>query len=249
MSACTAVRVVVPARDEEILLPGCLRTLAVAVARLAGEAADGPDGHAAPLDAGIVLVLDRCTDRSAAVARSVPGVDVLEVDAGSVGSARDLGARRALASCAAEPRHVWLAMTDADSQVPASWLTGQLDHARAGADLVVGTVEPDVDVSPHVLARWRAAHDLREGHPHVHGANLGIRGDAYLAAGGFRAWACEEDVDLVARVTAAGRAVARTDRGRVRTSARLLGRAPGGFAAHLRRLALPEEPTTLDPAT
>jgi hypothetical protein len=47
-------------------------------------------------------------------------------------------------------------------------------------------------------------HHLRDGHPHVHGANLGIRGDTYLALGAEPSLRAGEDVELVRRAMAAG---------------------------------------------
>jgi len=81
-------------------------------------------------------------------------------------------------------------------------------------------------------------------HDHVHGANLGIRASAYLAAGGFAAVRCREDHDLLRALQAMGRPVVRTWAEPVVTSARTHGRAPGGFADFLRRLA----PTPPGPA-
>ena len=77
-----------------------------------------------------------------------------------------------------------------------------------------------------------------EGHPHVHGANLGVSAEAYGRVGGFRALALHEDVQLVASLVDAGWRVARTARARMVTSARSDNRvAGGGFAAYLAALA------------
>ena len=43
-----------------------------------------------------------------------------------------------------------LASTDADSAVPAQWLTHMIDHAHRGADLVLGTVKPDATLTGRV---------------------------------------------------------------------------------------------------
>ena len=72
----------------------------------------------------------------------------------------------------------------------------------------------------------------------MHGANLGVRADAYLAAGGFRTVAEHEDVGLVETLRAAGAPIDSTDRAPVTTSARSTGRVPGGFAGYLRRHVL-----------
>jgi GT2 family glycosyltransferase len=76
-------------------------------------------------------------------------------------------------------------------------------------------------------------------HHHVHGANMGFRADAYWKVGGFRALPTGEDVELVERFEAAGYQICRDPALSVATSARSQGRAPGGFAAHLRKLSRP----------
>jgi glycosyltransferase involved in cell wall biosynthesis len=224
------VGVVVPARDEEALLPGCLDALEVAVAAVGHTGVEGE----------VVVVLDRCTDASAEVVAARPWVRGVAVDAGNVGLARSVGCAAVLRD--AEPSRLsrtWLASTDADSRVPAHWLTTQLALAARGADVVLGTVDVDdwADHPPHVQHRWQAAYDASDGHRHVHGANVGCRADAYLDAGGFLALSCDEDVALVSALTGADRVAVRTADIPVLTSARRLGRASGGFAGHLRQLA------------
>jgi hypothetical protein len=66
---------------------------------------------------------------------------------------------------------------------------------------------------------------------------MGFRADAYGAAGGFRALTTGEAVDLRARFESAHMSIRRDARLSVATSAREKGRAPRGFADHLRGLA------------
>lgn len=220
------VGVAVPARDEAELLPAALRALVVAAdaARIRGVRVD------------LLVVADSCTDATVIVARSA-GVEVLEVEAGAVGPARAAGMRHLLArNRGLSLDRIWLASTDADSRVPAHWLTGQLDLAAAGADLVLGTVAVDdwADHPPYVRRAWREAYDPRDGHGHVHGANVGARADAYLEVGGFAAVERDEDVALAAAL--AHRQVVRTGGIPVVTSARHRSRLRGGFADHLAQL-------------
>ncbi len=74
-------------------------------------------------------------------------------------------------------------------------------------------------------------------HPHVHGANLGIRASAYLATGGFRPLRTAEDHAMLAAATQAGRPVVHAGDIPVQTSGRRLARAPRGFSKLLRTLA------------
>jgi hypothetical protein len=132
-----------------------------------------------------------------------------------------------------QPPALWLASTDADSRVPEDWLTRQVALAESGAEVVLGTVTVDdwSDHPPHVAQRWRSAYNGRDGHQHVHGANVGCRADAYLAAGGFPALSSDEDVALLTAL--AGRSIVATGSIPVVTSARRVSRAIGGFASFL----------------
>ena len=217
------VHVVIPARDEEQLLPRCLESVEQARQALRAERPD--------LLVDVTVVLDRCRDRTALVVDAAR-VHRHTVDFGMVGATRDAGVRWALASSARNgiaPADLWLASTDADTVVPAHWLTRQVDFAR-DHDAVIGTVEPVGLTDTAVLARWRARHHLIEGHPHVHGATLGVRGSTYLEVGGFLPVALDEDVDLVRRIRSHTSRWVATDSVRVASSARRISRCRGGFA-------------------
>ena len=216
----TRAIVVIPARDEQDRLASCLR----AVVRAAAACA---------IPVSITVVADRCRDRTADVARAFTDVEVMEIDAANVGAARHAGLARALARVSTPLDRVWIANTDADSIVPAHWLVTQLAHARAGYDVVIGTVRPDPSEYPPALQRrWATTHRAGEPNGHVHGANLGVRASTYVRAGGFARLAEHEDVDLAARL--AGAATIADDTAEVLTSARLEGRTPGGYAGYLR---------------
>lgn len=227
------VGVVIPVRNEELLLPRCLSALAAAIAAVR----DSP-ALARPTVI-VVIVLDRCTDRSASVAADWPQFSRIESTAGAVGTARRAGAASAIAAACgvrgADIRtdRLWLATTDADSAVPPNWLTAQLAFARNGAELVLGTVVPDTELSFEQRERWMQRHTLGEGHPHVHGANIGVRADRYSAAGGFAPVDTGEDVRLVVALRSLSVIEARTALIPVLTSGRLTGRAPAGFAGYL----------------
>ncbi|RII96479.1 glycosyltransferase, partial [Clavibacter michiganensis subsp. insidiosus] len=104
---------------------------------------------------------------------------------GRVGAARAQGVDAARAGWDGDDAEHWIACTDADSAVPPAWITSQLELADAGSDVVVGTVRPELeDLSPDQVAAWRATRVPGHANGHVHGANLGVRADAYVAAGG-----------------------------------------------------------------
>ena len=226
----THMHVVVPANDEEELLPRTLRTLHDAVAELR---------RVRPrISARVTLVLDACTDGSRELVLRHRDVRPVEVAYRSVGAARAHGVMVATAHVPGWQRGShWLANTDADCAVPRDWLVRQAILADAGVDLVTGTVEPDSDeLAPGVLAKWRALHELRDGHHHVHGANLGVRLSTYVDSGGFEPTPLHEDLGLVERVRASGATCVASSALHLRTSGRLRGRAPGGFAHFLSEL-------------
>jgi len=213
----TRFAVVVPARDEAASIDACLTAI-----DLAAGWSDVP--------VQIVVVADGCLDDTAARARRHPGVTVLETPGSNVGGARAAGARHAL-------RHgaTWLASTDADSVVPANWITTHLDLARHGADVVVGAVHPRFsDLTPEEVAWWHRTHDDGQALGNIHGANLGVSAAAYRRAGGYVAVPEHEDTDLVRRLRLSGAVVVATELGMVETSGRHVGRTPGGYARYLR---------------
>lgn len=223
---------IVPVRDEEDSLEACLDALAEAARRVEDRAR-----------VHLVVVLDRCTDRSAALARR-RGVLTVPLLAGNVGRARAAGCEVTLAHAGPD---TWLTTTDGDSQVDPTWFSRHLDAIDHGWDALVGTVAVHDWRGHSEVTRRRLERDyaaaLAGDHRHVHGANLGVRGAAYRAVGGFRALATGEDVALVADLERAGFRIRRTRSAPVVTSARRHGRAPAGFAANLRRL---DTETTID---
>jgi glycosyltransferase involved in cell wall biosynthesis len=237
----SAIAVVLPARDEAQLLPAALAALETARARFAQTNPSVP--------VSITVVLDRTTDNSRELLSHYPGVRTVSVAAGRVGTARNAGIGAAWQVANAHASRLWIANTDADSEVPSHWIQRQFDLAAEGAQVVVGTVEPrSTDLSTAALRHWFSAHQLREEHPHVHGANLGFRADVFAGLGGFRDQGLHEDRDFVAQARARGYAVVATDSCRVRTSGRLQGRTKGGFASFLARLGQEAESVLTPPS-
>jgi cellulose synthase/poly-beta-1,6-N-acetylglucosamine synthase-like glycosyltransferase len=186
-----------------------------------------------------MVVLDDCDDRTEEICRSF-SVETLSVVARSVGVARHVGVATLL-SGVTDPATIWISNTDADTVVPLTWLRDQLTVASAGADVVVGTVgisHEDGHLGRRFTAAYRMGVGRRVGHAHVHGANLGVRASAYLDVGGFPPMAAHEDRALLRRLEGSGATVVRSNRIRVETSARLVGRCEGGFATALRQLSV-----------
>lgn len=245
-----AFAVVMPAHNEDQHIDRALR----AVQRAADELqAVRPD-----VSVRVMVVLDSCTDGSAGItARYVsadPRFTSLEVQLRSAGASRAAGVRAAVLGPRRRtpgqrsrplpwPGRTWLANTDADSQVPPNWLVRQLEFAEAGADAVLGSVEPDpVGMDPELLRRWLDRHPFEENHPHIYGANFGVRASAYLAAGGFSQLESHEDRTLVQSLRGLAFTVLATDSMRVLTSGRTHARAPHGFGTYLRTLGRQRPP-------
>lgn len=229
------IGVIVPAKNEAATIGACLRALSEAAAAVA-------------VPVHVAVVLDDCSDDSAATMAVLAddhaavgefaALDVFTVAASNVGVARATAAAALLAR-PGPARTLWLASTDADSAVPTGWLSRQLDRAQAGAEVVLGTVQVAEWWERSTITAQRAEADYwtnvvgADGHGHVHGANLGVRGDIYLAAGGFPPLTLHEDAELVRVLRSAGRTIEWAVDIAVTTSARRQARVDGGFAGYL----------------
>ncbi|MEV7405617.1 glycosyltransferase [Streptomyces sp. NPDC091267] len=234
-SAVDALVVAVPAHDEAEVLAATLSS----IRRAQEHCRRGP--FAAPV-LRLVVAADSCTDATAATAARC-GADVVVISHRMAGAARAAAVARGLETCGTRPESTWIATTDADCRVPPTWLAHQLHCAHQGYQCVLGTVR--ISTVPHVAPDVRALHDAHYfagrsdaawSHPHVHGANLGIRADSYLRAGGFPAVPHSEDRALVDAL-APGTHILRTDACPVLTSGRTESRAPHGFGSFLRDLS------------
>ena len=216
------IGVVIPAHNEEDSLHACLSAMRVASRH---EALDGEEVR-------VLVALDCCTDRSADIAREC-GAETVVLAVRNVGMARAAGSATLIAAGAR-----WLAFTDADTVVSPGWLAAQLSLA---ADAVCGTVgvddwSPHGDNAIHVQRHFESTYSDRDGHRHIHGANLGVSADVYARAGGFQPLVSSEDVALVKALVELGARIAWSALPRVTTSARIKARAPDGFGDTLAQI-------------
>ncbi len=223
--------VVLPVHDEEELALAALDSIDRAIA--------GVSDHF--VTTGIAIVLDACSDRSSELVtewryRSFHRdanrfVEIVTTNVANVGHARKLGCAALLRTWAGiPPAAIWLASTDADSEVPRDWMSGQLKARREGGQVWVGPVSVH-DWSGRVAGTaeaWRRQYEI-ECRP-IHGANFGIDAATYLDAGGFAEMSTGEDRDLFERTIALGAVVRHDPQLRVVTSSRRRARAPEGFA-------------------
>jgi Glycosyl transferase family 2 len=226
----TAVGVCMPVHDEEERLPRALAALDESFMRLANHS----------IVSRLAIVLDDCSDQSETIVRdwtfgkSHVTTSVLTSCAHNVGVARQMGCRSLLRTWRDfDPTEVWLATTDADSEVPPDWLTHQLDCKKKNIDFWAGRVEV-TDWSGRAIPTsglWNEAYH-REPAP-VHGANMGISAKLFLQVGGFPPLSNGEDHALRNAVVRAGSTVCHDRQACVKTSARTRARAPFGFAHFL----------------
>ena len=130
-----------------------------------------------------------CTDSTASTARSVPvigcDVEVIEGRWGRAGAARAAAVGHGLAMLPSD-RPSWIANTDADCVVPATWLEtpDRIGSQRRGNWWHRAT-RPRVHRGG-AAAALEASYQLHgDHHPRVHGANIGLSADAYRSIGGW----------------------------------------------------------------
>jgi glycosyltransferase involved in cell wall biosynthesis len=222
------VSILIPARNEEMLLPRCLLSIFAACQCL-------PKGSTHD----IILVVDCSTDLTRDIAETMLANrgTVAMIEAGAVGCARALAATIGLQRYMGPLPTCWLANTDADCVVPETWLSNQLSLAEQGIEAIAGIVEVDsfAEHDSGVDLRFRESYLIHPdgSHPHVHGANLGIRADAYVRVGGWRGLQTAEDHDLWNRLSHTESRKCAISAVTVLTSGRRVGRAPRGFAEEL----------------
>jgi hypothetical protein len=196
------------------------------------------------IDCRVAIVLDGCTDDSAAIAarwaselaeRGGPHRSlVLQSPSAGVGIARAAGCAALLRGWRnLDPRGIWLSSTDADSRVPPTWLAAQIEAHERGADLWMGRVEVEdwSQYQEETASLWSTIYD-RERTP-VHGANLGCNAYEYLSVGGFRSLETGEDRALYESLVARGARMHQDGEVKVISSARRQARAPAGFSGAL----------------
>lgn len=201
--------VVVPAYNEEKLLPACLESLV----------AQEYEG-----EIEILVVDNASTDGTADVARRCGARVVPEPRRGYCNAL--------IAGFAAAQGDI-IACTDADSVVPPDWvrrLAAEYDRApdvvAVGGDIEFQCPNWKSRVLTHVLIPW--INRIDRGNPagaHLWGANLSVRRDAFLSVGGWNPkFSLQADSELSERLRKAGRVVV-IESLRVRTSSRRWNRS------------------------
>jgi Glycosyl transferase family 2 len=247
----------IPVKDEVQRLPACLAALAsqqdgagyqfsrndFCVVLFVNNCTDGSAALARALAESMPFTL--CVKES-----------VLPAGFAHAGNARRAAMDLAEAWLAKEGAYDGLILTtDADSQVPRHWIANNLTAIDAGADAVLGCLALDEEgerlpralhqrgrlesAYESLLTELSAALDPLEHNPWPHhatisGASLAVTRPMYLRMGRIPRVPLGEDKAFVAELLRHDAKIRFCPDIRVTTSARIVGRAPGGVAETLR---------------
>ena len=128
------VSILIPARNEEKLLPRCLQSVFISLSMLPPC-----------VTTDVIVAVDRSTDLTYQIAKDMTrgrGL-AISIDSGVVGKARAEAAETAMRRYKGPWNRLWLANTDADCVVPDTWVIEQLLLAGKSVEAVAGTVEVD----------------------------------------------------------------------------------------------------------
>ncbi len=249
----------IPARDESDRIFGLVETLARQV-----DAAGRPFAPGAV--EAILLVNNTADGTAEAARRAVrrlrtPGVLVHVAEARLAPHEAHVGRARQIALDAA-----WLRLggrgliltTDADTRPAPDWVAQNTAEMALGVDAVGGRIllhPADRDALPPALARLvrldaeyrRAlervrdlvapdAHDPYPRHHQHFGGSFAVTAAAYARAGGIPSVPHLEDLEFYRALVACGARVRHSDRVRVWTSARRVGRTGAGLAHEMARM-------------
>jgi glycosyltransferase involved in cell wall biosynthesis len=242
------VIVAIPVKDEEGRIDACLQALA---------------RQTVPI-AKILLLLNNCTDGTAAIAHEaagrIPGLRVVEVEleAGlaSAGEARRVALQQAVRLAG---EHGVIVTTDADCVPKRDWIAKNLRDINHGADVVCGIAsvggEDDATIPTRLhfdLVRESLYAALIDEilalvdpdpadpwprHQHDSGASIAMTAAILRKAGGAPHVPHGEDRALIQRFRTVDAKIRHAPDIEVQVSGRLEGRAKGGMAEALRRRA------------
>lgn len=236
------VCVVVPARNEETLITACLESLANQV-------------EVSKSEYEVILILDDCTDDTEKHARLVSEqypefrLQILYGPGKGAGQARHLGMETACSRLLELGKpDALISSTDADTVVAPDWLSAQLKCAGDGAQAIGGRILLDTkdDITGTVFqwhsemgqTRYRnlltdSSADESPEHWQFSGASMSLTAAVYKEIGGLEPRTALEDEQLERALRQRGIPIERPLSVKVKTSARLVGRASRGLARDL----------------
>ena len=187
----TAFSVVIPAHNEEQYLGSCL-----AAVKKAAE-------HIRPCRTEIIVVANRCTDRTAEIAEKA-GAVVLRNDDRCISSIRNTGVRAAKGKI--------VVTVDADTRMPEGTLR-EIRQMLSTGRYIGGGANPKFDrMSPGIFCSmlyvaWNLLQVMRKENAYLSGALFWVRKADFERAGGFdESLLSLEDMDFARRMNRMGRA-------------------------------------------
>ncbi|STY29644.1 Predicted glycosyl hydrolase [Legionella wadsworthii] len=222
------IYILIPARNEEDLLPRCLSSLLKASSVMPSN-----------IQIETILCVDASTDKTFEIGTKILNKKgtVLNIDKENVGAARRYAAQYALSHYSGPLEYCWIANTDADCKIPLNWLQKQIVWANQRVHAIKGIIKVDsyAQHCDEVSNLFEKDYNINEDgtHPHIHGSNLGIRADVYQDVGGWSELPTAEDHDLWNRLSRLNLNLVSDASLFVMTSGRKMGRAPLGFADKL----------------
>ena len=247
----TEAVIAIPVRDEVKRIGRCLAAL---------SRQSTPAAH-------VVLLLNNCTDGTAAVVKALPPAPYrlhvveckLEGPSASAGVARGLAMERA----ASLTNEGVILTTDADGEVPANWIAANLRAIEQGADAVCGQAVID-PIEALLIPRHLHEDDAREvaygrlldeiesivlpnpadpwpRHTEDSGASIAITASMYRLIGGLPCIPSGEDRALIRSLNLMDARVRHDPKIKVLVSGRIDGRAQGGMADTIRRRIIKQD--------
>lgn len=175
--------VIIPARNEEAFIGACLDSIRTAAVQVVGEVE-------------IVVVLNRCTDRTEAIARS-SGAVITHEDAKNLSRIRNAGARVS--------RGEYLVTIDADSRMSPNMLSEIARHLDSGRMVGGGVLIRPERLSLGILCSGLLLIPLALWY-RISAGLFWCRRDDFDAIGGFdETYTSAEDIDFAVRLRRHGR--------------------------------------------
>jgi glycosyltransferase involved in cell wall biosynthesis len=182
-----SLSIVIPARNEEQFLPKCLEAIKAA-------------SHGVQVPIEVVVVLNRCTDRTAEIAKEF-GCTVVEAGGKNLSHIRNSGVRAA--------RGEMIITIDADSVMSPNMLTAVLEELSSGKNVGGGVLIKPERYSLGILMSGLMLLPVALYH-RISAGLFFFRKDDFNAIGGFdEKLFSAEDIDFAKRLRAHGKATGR----------------------------------------
>lgn len=180
--------IVIPCFNEEIFIGRCLSSIGECMQAIGYE---------------IIVVDNGSTDATAAIAQTFAQVSVYSIERGTIGRARNFGAKRSAATL--------IAFIDADVVITPSWaqaLSAFIDNGAGGRDFIGGSTYSIRERASMIERAWFAT-ILQVPAKYLNGGNIVVSRRAFEKIGGFDEFLqTGEDFDFCERAVREGMRIA-----------------------------------------